>query len=179
MSYWTYVSGIIDVWPLGRTQHERRYVLETVLDHLPKVTGSENDMSIHIVQKHLINSWTNCNEFGERLYPDMHSQEEFDYMLVLKGNLRDRTFDETLHELNNFLNRLAKRVGINDILIRLKGWNKELIISNPKPYDQMFESYSWVQDSDNKNMAWAEYLMWEPEDDGDYPKKLAEKYRRN
>ena len=51
MSYWTYITGVIEVCPMGRTQPEKRYILDTVLEHLPKVTGSERNMSIHIVQK--------------------------------------------------------------------------------------------------------------------------------
>lgn len=51
MSSWTYVHGTIVVSPLGRTQHEKRYILETVLDHLPVVTGSERDMEVYVIQK--------------------------------------------------------------------------------------------------------------------------------
>ena len=40
MSWWTYVNGFIEVEPAGCTQPEKRYVLETVLSHLPKVTGA-------------------------------------------------------------------------------------------------------------------------------------------
>ena len=39
MSWWTYIHGTIVVSPTGRTQAEKRYVLDTVLDHLPRVTG--------------------------------------------------------------------------------------------------------------------------------------------
>ena len=49
MSSWTYVHGTIVVSPLGRTQHEKRYILETVLDHLPVVTGSERDMEVYVI----------------------------------------------------------------------------------------------------------------------------------
>lgn len=41
MSFWSYVHGTVTVQPLGRTQSEKRYILDTVLSHLPKVTGSE------------------------------------------------------------------------------------------------------------------------------------------
>ena len=36
MSWWTYVNGLIMVEPVGCTQPEKRYILETVLAHLPK-----------------------------------------------------------------------------------------------------------------------------------------------
>ena len=37
MSYWTYVNGTVIVSPMGRTQAEKRYILDTVLSHLPRV----------------------------------------------------------------------------------------------------------------------------------------------
>ena len=51
MSYWTYINGTVTVSPIGRTQAEKRYVLDTVLSHLPVVTGSERDMNVYIIQK--------------------------------------------------------------------------------------------------------------------------------
>ena len=44
MSWWTYVHGTIVVSPMGRTQAEKRYILDTVLEHLPVVSGSERDI---------------------------------------------------------------------------------------------------------------------------------------
>lgn len=174
MSYWTYVNGVITVEPLGRTQHEKRYILETILDHLPKVTGSERDMNISIVQKKSgASSSCNCNEFGEYSrdkwgWPDTYEC----YMLIIDGAFRDRMFDDTLHELNKFLNRLGKRVYVNDILVELHGQDKKLIISDAEPYKQMEEGPSWW----NGEPAWAEYLMWERAPDSEYPLKLAYKY---
>ena len=51
MSRWTYIDGVVkvSVFP-GRTRAECRYILDTVLDHLPKVTGEERDMKIYAVQ---------------------------------------------------------------------------------------------------------------------------------
>ena len=57
MSSWTYINGVITVFPLGRTQAEKRYILDTVLDHLPKVTGSERDMNTYLIQKSGYNSY--------------------------------------------------------------------------------------------------------------------------
>ena len=54
MSYWTYLTGTVTVRPMGRTQAEKRYILDTVLEHLPLVTGSERDMNVYIIQKMVI-----------------------------------------------------------------------------------------------------------------------------
>lgn len=65
MSYWTYVNGTITVSPMGRTQAEKEYILKTVLNHLPLVTGSERDMNVYIIQKNGSNTCSSCDEFGE------------------------------------------------------------------------------------------------------------------
>lgn len=179
MSYWTYVTGVITVEPMGRTQHEKRYILETILEHLPKVTGSERDMNINIVQKKS-GAYNSCshNEFGEP-YRDRYSRPRTyeQYMLVVDGSFRDRMFEDTLHELNKFLNRLGKRVYVNDILVELYGFDyggyqKKFIISNAEPYKQMEEGPSWC----NGEPSWAEYLMWDRAPGSEYPLNLAYKY---
>ena len=174
MSYWTYVTGVITVEPLGRTQPEKCYILETILEHLPKVTGSERDMNISIIQKKSgARSSCNCNEFGEAFFDRWSSLDTYEeYMLVIDGAFRDRFFEDTLHELNKFLNRLAKRVYVRDILVKLRGYEKEFIISNAEPYKQMEEGPSWW----NGEPAWAEYLMWDRAPSSEYPLKLAYKY---
>lgn len=176
MSYWTYVTGVITVEPLGRTQPEKRYILETVLEHLPKVTGSERDMHINVIQNWGHNGSCSHNEFGEWLHGGSHETQD-KYMIILEASLRDRMFDETLRELNKWLNRLAKRVYVEDILVKLRGYNywcgeKKLIISDPEPYKQMEEGPSWW----NGEPAWAEYLMWDRAPDSGYPLLLAHKY---
>jgi hypothetical protein len=45
MSWWTYINGMIKVSPMGRTQAEKTYILQTVLDHLPIVTGSGGEIN--------------------------------------------------------------------------------------------------------------------------------------
>lgn len=174
MSYWTYVTGVITVSPMGRTQPEKRYILDTVLEHLPKVTGSERDMYVHVVQKAGYNGSCSHNEFGEWIPGERHYTQD-DYFLVIEGSLRDRKFDETKRELNKWLNRLAKRVGIDELLVRLHAYDRELIISNAKPYHQMAEWPSWTDESGGEPM-WCEYLMWDRAKDSEYPMKLMYKY---
>lgn len=62
MSWWSYIHGTIEVFPMGRTQAEKRYILDTVLDHLPRVTGSEGDMDVYVIQKNGYNSSSSCDE---------------------------------------------------------------------------------------------------------------------
>ena len=173
MSFWTYVNGMIEVRPVGCTQPEKRYILETVLAHLPKVTGSEEDMKIHIVQKEGYSGSANFNEFLETVYRGDIKTQDY-YYLVLEGQFRDRMYEQTFCELNKFLNRLAKRIYVDDILIRLTGWNKETIISNPDPYQNMYEYRAY---SNKDEPAWWEYLLWDRDPSGgNYPEKLTHQY---
>lgn len=181
MSWWTYINGFIEVEPAGWTQPEKRYILETVLAHLPKVTGSEKDMFVHIVQKEGYSGSSNFNEFYEPVRRDDFETQDC-YYLVLEGTLRDRMFNETLHELNKFLNRLAKRLYVDDILIRLSGHErcnnivrrKEIIISNVNAYEGMYECNTSSCDCEH---PWWEYLLWDRDKSGGfYPEKLTYKY---
>lgn len=126
MSYWTYIQGTITVRPMGRTQPEKRYILETVLNHLPRVTGSEGDMNVYIIQKNGYNSSCSCDEFGEvtnnlvdrygyksRNRGWLQTQDE--YILVVNAALRDREFEQTYREFIKWFVRLCKRVGCKDI----------------------------------------------------------------
>lgn len=168
MSYWTYINGIITVSPMGRTQPEKRYILETVLAHLPKVTGSEKDMTVQVLQKPGYSGASSHDEFyqysnlGNGRHGWFETQDE--YFLVVNGHLRDREFAETHREFMKWLCRLAKRVDVDSVLARIEGYGKEYVINENRwdgPYKKMNEDPSWInKDSEN----WCEYLMWDEED---------------
>lgn len=191
MSYWTYITGVITVSPMGRTQPEKRYILDTVLDHLPAVTGSEANMKVHVVQKYGHNSSSSCNEFDESLWyrrdadHDGWMRVQDEYLLVLEGSLRDRVYEETFHAFNKWLNRLAKRVSVDDILVRINGYSilsdsyKSYTFCDAEPYTKMSEWPSWCEEESGGEPAWAEYLMWESAKGTRYPMKLEYKYYNN
>ena len=182
MSYWTYIRGVIDVEPIGRAQPEKRYILDTILEHLPEVTGSERNMHVDVIQKDGYNCSSSCNEFGEWI-PGRNNETSDTYHIIINGDLRDRMFEETLRELSKWLNRLAKRTNVSDICIKLTGYKAKsygyksttLVISDPEPYKQMAEWPSWCEESHGEP-AWAEYLMWESAKNSWYPMMLAYKY---
>lgn len=153
MSSWTYVQGLIELDVPGRTQAEKNYILQTVIDHLPKVTGSEKPMNIYTIQTAGYDSWQNFDEFYNRV-EDFRTQSR--YFLVLDGNLRDRHYKDTFEELNKFLNRLGKRLMVNSVYVRLYDYNHSHIFTNKNDcYGKMFEN-------DN---PWYNYLMWEFDDE--------------
>lgn len=180
MSYWTHIHGVITVSPMGRTQPEKRYVLDTILAHLPRVTGSEGDMQIYVVPKNGHDMWCSHNEFMQSI-PGQDITLQSEYLLVLDADLRDRKFEETLRELSNWLNRLAKRVFVDDVLIKLSGYGKtdtgyklkELVILDVEPYAEMFEPLARTSD---ELPSWAEYLLWEKAKNSDLPMLLHHKY---
>lgn len=153
MSSWTYVQGLIELDVPGRTQAEKNYILQTVIDHLPKVTGSEKSMNIYTIQTAGHDSWQNFDEFYNRV-EDFRTQSR--YFLVLDGNLRDRYYKDTFKELNKFLNRLGKRLMVDSVYVRLYNYEHSHMFTNKNDcYGKMFEN-------DN---PWYNYLMWEFEDE--------------
>ncbi len=195
MSFWTYIQGTITVRPMGRTQPEKRYILETVLNHLPRVTGSEGDMDVYIIQKNGYNSSCSRDEFGEATNNliDRHGNKsrktgwlrtQDDYILVVNAALRDREFEETYREFMKWFVRLCKRVGCEDVLVEIKGYDKSTVIkdrniqrekySYKSVFDGLFEDPSWCNDTGEVN--WAEFMMWDRAKDSSYPMMLAYKY---
>lgn len=153
MSSWTYVQGLIELDVPGRTQAEKNYILQTVIDHLPKVTGSERSMNIYTIQTAGHDSWQNFDEFYNRV-EDFRTQSR--YFLVLDGNLRDRYYKDTFKELNKFLNRLGKRLMVDSVYVRLYNYEHSHIFTNKNDcYGKMFEN----------DDPWYNYLMWEFKDE--------------
>ena len=183
MSWWTYVRGTIYVDVPGRTQPEIEYILKTVLDHLPVVTGSENDMEVHFVKRAFYSCSSSCDEFGMRtnnLKDDYgsHSRRhgmldvQSQYILVLDGSLRDREFEETKREFIKWLCRLSKRLFIADIMVEISSYKKSWVIKDTRGFCDMHESPSWA---DEGSIAWWEYLMWDRCPGTDVPLQIASK----
>ncbi len=199
MSGWAYINGTVTVQPMGRTQAEKRYILDTVLEHLPLVTGSEGDMDVYVVQKKGHNGHCSCDEFGQvtNNLVDMYGEKsrnhgwlktQDEYILVVDALLRDRDFKQTYKEFQNWLCRLAKRVTVKDVLVEVKGYEKSVVIKNPNlnkgkvwstVYGQMFENPSWCSKNKEKEYVepnWCEYLMWDRAKNTSLPVMLEYKY---
>lgn len=193
MSSWTYITGTITVSPIGRTQAEKRYILDTVLAHLPIVSGSEKDMDVYVIQKNGHNSSCYYDEFGERTnnLTDGYGQKsrvrgwlctQDEYILVVDAALRDREFNQTYREFMKWLVRLGKRVMIDNILVKISGYDKSTIIKNYRVQNEkhsyqnvffnLFEGTSWV----NGEVNWCEYMLYPEAKDSNYPMMLAYKY---
>lgn len=163
MSSWTYIHGTVTVSPYGRTQAEKRYILETVLAHLPKVTGSEENMYTHIVQHAGTNSSAWEDEFGITQDDSVETQDY--YSIVVEGHFRDRFLRDTFQEFMKWIQRLCKRVWTTDVTIKISSDSGRTIFID-WGYMQcvsFFEDYSWLQ---RGTVNWCEYLIWrEPHDE--------------
>lgn len=182
MSYWTHITGTVVVSPVGRTQHEKRYVLETVLDHLPNVTGSEGDMHIHIIQRSGYDCSSSCDEMMEHtdkgisMFSRLRDnngwfETQSEYILVLEADLRDRMFDETFRDLQKWLCRLAKRVMVYSVLISVRGYEKSAVINDEEKYNDMYEC-EYRSGEEN----WCDYLLWKRAKGSRWPLELLHKY---
>lgn len=189
MSWWTHIRGSIQVSVPGRTQAECRYILDTVLEHLPLVTGSEGDMKVHVVQRHGYNCSSSCDEFGMRTnnlkddYGDhtrrmgwLHKQDQ--YILTIEADLRDRMFLETKKEFMKWICRLAKRVYVEDVLVRVWGDGyKQFVLNDRRKFYKMNEPPSWSSGKDaTGEPCWWEYLFWERYPSSDLPLMHVRKY---
>lgn len=182
MSFWTHISGVITVSPLGRSQPEKKYILDTVLQHLPKVTGSDTKMNVYVIQKNGYDTSTTHDEFGQwsNLGNDIEHRHSFKtqsrYLLVVEGDFRDRLFHQTLREFNEWLCRLAKRILVVNIVVELTGELQSYMFNNYQPYYQMWEESTWLDEDKEPN--WCEALMWDEANSG-MPIMLEYKYYNN
>lgn len=175
MSTYFRINGVVTVKPKGRTQAEKQYVLETVLQHLPLVTGIDTKMNVHIVPCYSGGkSDFNLDEFGkatDNIYPwkerafvavgDAYNlvQSEkpiFDsYTLVLDAALWFIDYDKGCREFQKWLCRLAKRVLVNTVVVALFADDsaQSMVLSEyDNVYVDMFE--------DEQN--WCDFLLWKP-----------------
>lgn len=193
MSFWTHIQGTLLVSPMGRTQHEATYILNTVLDHLPIVSGSEGDMDVYISKCRHMNSSSSRDEFGQQTnnlrnrygqrsqrdgWLDMTSH----YLLTVHGDLRDRMFQETFREFMKWICRLSKRVMVLKVLVSIDGYDeksyipKHYVLDGTDVFAEMEELPSWCTGNTTGEPAWCEYLMWDRAKDSEMPILLKYKY---
>ena len=144
MSKWTYIYGVVKVEPEGRTQHAKTFVLNEVLDRLPKVWGSEGDMTWRIFPSEGTNHSTNYDQFGVQSNLKHWYEYQTEYTVAVEGHLRDSPFEVALRDFSKCLCRLSKRVRVVDILVKVEGdtlnWDrKSHVFLDPKPYTEMYD----------------------------------------
>lgn len=188
MSYWTYIDGTIQVDVPGRTQPEIEYILKTILDHLPIVTGSERNMEVYINQRDGDNSSCSHDEYGMETnnLTDSYGNKsqrgwlrtQSAYIITVNGSLRDREFEQTFREFVKWLCRLSKRIEVDSVFVKIKGCGKSYVINEDvfSPFYKMEEPPSWSGLNKNREPSWWEHLMWDRYDDWSLPINHVVKY---
>ena len=183
MSCWSYITGWVQVQPMGRTQEEKEYILKTVLNHLPVVQGSEEDMYVHIIKAGGYDISHSGDEYGFRTnnlkidgygepYRNRHGwmKMQSTYYLLVEGHLRDTYYPDAYRQIIKWLTRLAKRVIIDDVdLVYSNSWVDKPIRISGEDFYQLYETPTWGRYKDKKYVApyqnydtnWCEHLMWE------------------
>ena len=146
MSSWTYVSGLIEVDTFSQTSAETIFKAQTVVEHLPRITGSEGAAHFVVVpmpgwhnQSSGLDELGHFSNLGDKRYSTRWTpfQSQSGALLVLHGSLRDRWFDQTLHETTKCLTRLASRLHVRDCLVRVSGFDRQYIFDSPDWICQM------------------------------------------
>ena len=66
MSRWTYVSGVIKVDTFARSSAEAIYLAQTVVNHLPQISGSEGPAHYYLNLMQGCCASSKCDEFNRR-----------------------------------------------------------------------------------------------------------------
>lgn len=170
MSWWTGVTGLISVQVPGRTDKEKEYVLDSVLRHLPLITGSEGPCHALYVKAHGYTWSDSCDEFGNssNLLPNRYGtpsrhgtlRVQDKYFVVLEGRLRDRTFEQTVREVCRWLCRLSSRLFVSYCNVEVFG---------EVGHRYSFNRVGWLQDnfvSGTDNWTYALTWKWVELQDG-------------
>lgn len=168
MSMWVYVHGLLRVSVSGRTQKEKEYLLDSVLRHLPTITGSEGPCCVHYIQG-CTSSWSDSHdEFDNKsnLVPSRGYQYTDDYLVVLDGYLRDRYVERTVKEVSRFLNRLSSRLFVCYCYVEVAG---DTCTNIQTPC--VFNNTKWMKSnyvSGKNNWTYALTWHWVKDKNGEY-----------
>lgn len=141
MSSWTYVRGMISVDPVGETTAEKVFVVQTVLDHLPTVTGSEKNLFVYVTPSMYYG--LSCREDSGYGYRSRRVAPHF--LITVEGDLRDREFNQTKAEVMRWICRLGKRLFITDICLTVRDQcGRKVVLTDERPLLDLYEGPHWI-----------------------------------
>ena len=181
MKDYTYIHGTINVIVMGRTQEEKEYILKTIINHLPIVSGADGNMNVYLIKAESNDDGLmSHNEFFQK---DNHGKRKLQsrYIIVVDGQLSDREFQTTLKEFSKWMCRLANRCSVIDVSVKVwDDYDKCYVFTNcHNQYSDLEETM--ISYNNNGNPTWCEYLMWKNSEGNYYggmPKELIERYGR-
>lgn len=137
MSIWSHVHGIIEVDTCGLTSAEAMYFAQTVVDHLPRIDGSEGPVEYYLNLKKGHNCFGNTDENRNftNLYTPGSYSKSIEYqscvIITLQGDLRDCMFDEALRMITKVLNRLSRHLVVTGCSVTVCSIDKQYTFANP------------------------------------------------
>lgn len=138
MSMWTYVRGVILVDTWADYTPAALYQAQSVVDHLPRITGSEGPVQFYVTSRRGYNMVRFCDEYdqqsnlGEGRFQDKFKSQS-EVLITLCGNLRDRMLPQTLRETTRALTRLASRLDVGTCLVSIEDdCGQRFLFNNPE-----------------------------------------------
>lgn len=138
MSIWSHVHGVIEVDTCGRTSAEAMYFAQTVVDHLPRIDGSEGPVEyyLNLVNGHNCSGNTDENFVRSNLGKITWSgYRSFEYqscvLITMQGDLRDCMFSDALKMTTKALNRLSKHLIVRGCSVTVCSFDNQFTFANP------------------------------------------------
>lgn len=164
MSEWTHVTGAVRVDTYARSDAEAVYIAQTVANHLPRITGSEEDAHVYVNLERGFNMSSTDDEFGRRsnLGNDwvQGQRNMFDTqskcVLTITGDLRDRSIGQTVRETARMLARLASRLDVDTCSVTVSGYDP----CGGKIRNVTFGDAEWLRQIETTDFA--RRLTWNP-----------------
>lgn len=137
MSIWSHVHGIVEVDTFGQTNAEAMYFAQTVVDHLPRIDGSEGPVEYYLNLKNGYNCSSNADE--NRKFTNLYTSSSYFrsiehqscVIITLQGDLRDCTFEETLKRTTTVLNRLSRHLFVRGCSVTVCSLDRQYTFANP------------------------------------------------
>ncbi len=154
MSVWTHVTGVIEVDTLARSSAEAVYLAQTVVNHLPKINGSEGPANYYLNLVGGCNMSSTLDEFGQpsNLCNDGYFamfDTQTRVLITVDGHLRDREFRQALFETTKALARLSARLWVLSCTVAVNGdYQGSYVFNNPE----------WILEREQTD--WARNLLW-------------------
>ena len=118
MSYWTYVTGIMDACVLATSPDHALEITRFCLDNGPNLTltGSER------------NAYFTATLSPRQQFIDLtegpSETEYYNVLIAVQGNLRDRMLEQTVRETVRTLKCIGSRLWLDACLIGVTGWDE-------------------------------------------------------
>ena len=145
MSAWSsYVYGVVIVDTLGKTNAESMYIAQTVINHLPKIYGIDDEVKYYLNLSNSFPSTSNCDEFlnrsnlGIKKYRHHRFEHNSKVIITIEGYLGYFSFENAVKEVTKVLSRLSSRLWVTDCLVIVTGstpscdFSNQFIFNNPE-----------------------------------------------